>query len=135
MSSSEPAHSIQDGFAVAPEAGFFCWDMRSNITYADAAVARLYGLDPDKTSKGLPIEDYVARIYEPDRPRITEAITNCIKGNYPQQEIYRVVNGCGRLASVLGYGRVFMNANGEPTQYVGLIVPTDEAVSDNDNEV
>ena len=58
--------------------GIFTWDIEKNIVFADRAVARLHGLNPEETVRGLPIEVYLARVHPDDRPRLAEGITETI---------------------------------------------------------
>jgi PAS domain-containing protein len=114
-----------------PDAGFYTWDIPDNMLYADSALSALFGLDPDLTEKGLPIENYLERVHPDDRPRLAKTIRDSIVSHHPQQETYRVLSMTGTYVSVASYGRGFRDATGSPIRYVGIVIPDDADVQQN----
>ncbi|MGA1834533.1 PAS domain-containing protein [Rhizobium wenxiniae] len=112
-----------------PEPGFFTWDVPENILYADGALANLFGLNPVVASQGLPIESYLDRVHQEDRPQLAKTIRDSIVTDRPQNETYRVMNAEGHYAFVTGYGRGFRNKDGDIIRYVGIVVPINAPMS------
>lgn len=107
----------------ADDTGIFTWDIEKNIVFADRAVARLHGLNPEETVLGLPIEVYLARVHADDRPRLAKGITETIVAELPQQEGYRVQGSDGIYRAVMAFGRAFRNRDGDAVLYSGIIIP------------
>lgn len=110
----------------APDAGFFTWDLPDNLLYADGALARLFGITEVSAERGLPIEDYLARVHPDDLPRLAKAIRESIVEHTAQQEHYRVLNSDGQFVSVCSFGKGFRDKDGVPVRYVGIVVPVDQ---------
>jgi PAS domain-containing protein len=113
--------------------GIFTWDIAKNIVFADRAVARLFGLNPDETVRGLPIEVYLARVHPDDRPRLAKGITETIVAELPQKDGYRVQGVDGINRAVVAFGRAFRNRDGDAVLYSGVIVPDPMTTSDRPN--
>jgi PAS domain-containing protein len=105
------------------DTGIFTWDIEKNIVFADRAVARLHGLNPEETVRGLPIEIYLARVHPDDRPRLAKGITETIVAELPQQEGYRVQGSDSIYRAVVAFGRAFRNRDGDAVLYSGIIIP------------
>lgn len=113
-----------------PDAGFFTWDIPENLLYADAALARLYGIGEASAEQGLPIESYLARVHPEDLPRLAMAIRDSIVEHTAQQEHYRVLNCDGQYVSVCSFGKGFRDKDGVPARYVGIVVPAGQTETD-----
>lgn len=105
------------------EAGLYTWDIPANIFYADAAVAQLFGLDPMKTTSGLPLERYIERVHKDDRALVVASLRRAIVLDEPFQENYRVCGDDGTLTYIMSFGRVFRDRVGDPCRYAGIVFP------------
>jgi PAS domain-containing protein len=94
--------------------------------YGDTAVAKLFGLDPRRTLKGLPLASYMERIHIGDRLRIDKAISKCLKDGRPYNVEYRVLNRHGEFIAVMEVGRCYTDGTGKPTFCSGIIYPVDQ---------
>jgi PAS domain-containing protein len=110
----------------AAEAGFFSWEVSTDLLYADGAVAELFGLDCMATQSGLPLGQYLERIHAEDRPDVAIAIHNAITTGEPEQQSYRTRQLDGTYAYVMVFGRCFRDRNGVPTLYAGIICPVSD---------
>lgn len=119
--SNVPETDLSD--ATAAEAGFFTWEVSTDLLYADGAVAELFGLDCMVTQSGLPLGQYLERIHPEDRPNVAVAIHNAITTGEPEQQSYRTRQVDGTYAYVMVFGRCFRDGNGVPTLYAGIICP------------
>jgi PAS domain-containing protein len=105
------------------EAGVFTWNLANNTLFADSAVAKLFGLCPDATVAGLPLQAYVERIHAEDRADVAKSIHECVISGEASQQTYRVLGFNGRLTDVIVLGRCFRDASGDPCQYTGIVFP------------
>jgi len=78
-----------------------CWDfyldLVRNILLADGLLATLFGLDPNETKTGLPLEAYLARVHSKDRPELARVISESIIADVPQQDSHRVLGSDGHF--------------------------------------
>lgn len=111
------------GTSDAADAGFFTWDIPENILYADRALSVLFGIDPQLAEHGLPLQHYLNRVHPEDRARLSKVIGQSILMHKSQNEIYRVMNQDGDYVTVMSFARGFRDRSGEPTRYVGMVIP------------
>ena len=105
------------------DSGVFTWDIATDRFFADGAFALLFGLDPNKTMVGLPMERYMHRVHPDDAPRVARSIHNAIVQGLPCQQNYRVQNLSGQYSEIMAFGRCFRDPDGIPSQYAGIIYP------------
>ncbi|MBB4437005.1 MULTISPECIES: PAS domain-containing protein [Rhizobium] len=115
-------------FSVAEEPGIFTWDLATDTVYADSALAKLFGLDPEETISGLPIIRYLDRIHPDDKPSVAKAISESVITGDPYRHDYRVFDRSGQIVTVAAFGRCFKNEAGSPSQYAGIVFPTNDHV-------
>jgi PAS domain-containing protein len=113
-----------------PDPGLFTWDLRSNLVYADSALAYLFGLEPGETEHGLPLQTYMERIHPLDAPTLAKQINDAIVAEHPTVQNYRVLNQDGIYVTVCAFGRCFRDRDDVPVHYAGIVVPT-ETLPDN----
>ncbi len=116
---SEPETSI---FALSSDdAGVFYWNVDSNLLCADEHFAEIFGLDPDDVRDGLPIETYLAAVWEGDRRDVAKTLHRAISTGGSCFQDYHVSRPDGSIVHVVGIGRCFRNIEGEATRYVGVV--------------
>jgi len=116
---SEPETSI---FALSSDdAGVFNWNVDTNLLCADEHFADIFGLDPDDVRNGLPIETYLAAIWEGDRRSVAKTLHQAITTGGSCFQDYHVARPDGSMIHVVGIGRCFRNIEGEATRYVGVV--------------
>lgn len=88
--------------AAVQSVGAWEWDIVSNRVTADAAFARLYGLDPAEAALGTPIEVFAQAFHPDDAERVSAEIDAAIATGQDFISEYRVGSCAGRGA--LGSG-------------------------------
>jgi len=115
--------SLETSREVSADAGIFTWDIEKNVLFADGALAELFGLDPNETKMGLPLEAYLARVHPQDRPELARVISEAIIAELPQQDTYRVLGSDGNFRVVAAFGKAFRDPEGIAILYSGIVVP------------
>lgn len=116
---SEPETSI---FALSSDdAGVFNWNVDTNLLCADEHFADIFGLDPEEVRDGLPIETYLAAVWEGDRRDVAKTLHQAISTGGSCFQDYHVARPDGSIVHVVGIGRCFRNIEGEATRYVGVV--------------
>lgn len=115
-------------FSLAEEAGIFTWVLATDTVYADSALANLFGLDPQETIAGLPVMRYLDRIHPDDKPSVAKAISESVITGNPYRHDYRVFDRSGQMVTVAAFGRCFRDESGNPSQYAGIVFPTNDHV-------
>lgn len=105
------------------DSGVFTWDISSNQFFADSALALLFGLEPENTMAGLPMEQYLDRVHPDDKSRVAHSIHNAIVSGAPCQQNYRVRSSGKHYTEIMSFGRCFRNSDGAPSQYAGIVYP------------
>lgn len=122
----QSVHSFEIFEEAACDAGIYTWDIVRNLVFADSALAELFGLDAAATVRGLPLEDYLARVHPDDRPQLAKKISEVLVADIAQQSTYRVEGRDGRYRMVAAFGRAFRDHSGSPILYSGIVVPVAE---------
>lgn len=125
MGDQERDHGDEEERLDPEESGIFTWDLQTNILQGDTAVSRLFGLKPSDVLAGLPIENFLARIHKSDRPKVAESIHYAIVSGGPYHEVYTVDSNEGAV-DVVAFGRCFRDAEGNPSQYAGIVIRANE---------
>ncbi|GEP04303.1 PAS domain-containing protein [Methylobacterium oxalidis] len=123
----------KDGLVASPSAfqgfldaldvvGSWEWDVGRDSLVADALVATLFSVDPDRAEAGTPLREFVSGIHVDDRKRVTRQIGQCARvgGSYVAE--YRVCSADGQIRWVLARGRFDLAASGEPLRGRGIII-------------
>ncbi len=110
-----------------PDAGFFTWDMNADLVYADSALAVLFGLDPNETERGLPVQSYLDRVHPDDVATLAKQISDAIVAQHPTIQYYRSRKADGSYVSVSAFGRCFRDREDNPIHYAGIVVPVETA--------
>jgi PAS domain-containing protein len=105
------------------DSGVFTWDIATDQFFADSAFATLFGLDPEATMAGLPMERYINRVHQDDKARVAKSIHNAVVSGYPCQQNYRVQSATGDFNEIMAFGRCFRDIDGTPSQYAGIVYP------------
>lgn len=110
-----------------PDAGLFTWDLNADLAYADSAVAELFGLDPQETEHGLPLQTYLERVHPDDVANLAKQIKDAIIAQHPTFQRYRSQKADGSYVHVSVFGRCFRDRDNNPVHYAGIVMPTEDA--------
>ena len=108
------------------EAGIYTWSLSDDRLYGDSAIAALFGLDPLKTIRGLPLSEYMNRVHLDDREALGIAISEAVKTGQAYYAEYRVKDATKQYVQVMAMGRCFRDVTGKPALYSGIIYPVDQ---------
>jgi PAS domain S-box-containing protein len=108
--------------AAVQSVGAWEWDIVSNRVTADAAFARLYGLDPAEAALGTPIEVFAQAFHPDDAERVSSEIDAAIATGQDFISEYRVVPAPGEERWVLARGEVYRDGQGQPVYFPGLVI-------------
>ncbi|WP_306056834.1 PAS domain-containing protein [Natronococcus wangiae] len=106
--------------------GTWEWLIPEDRFVTGASFARKFGVDPEDTREGVPLEQVVSSIHAADRNRvrakIEEAVETC--GEYEAE--YRVWNADGELRWVVARGHVECDEEGNPETFPGALTDITE---------
>jgi PAS domain S-box-containing protein len=87
------------------QVGTWSFDLQSGIAKGGPNLSRMFGLDPDRVGKGIPLEDFVTKIYEEDRERVQNEIDQAARSGEPYESEYRIIIKDGSVRWVLARGQ------------------------------
>ncbi|MFN4042004.1 MAG: PAS domain-containing protein [Brevundimonas sp.] len=119
--------------AAVQSVGAWEWDIVSNRITADAAFARLYGLDPAQAAAGAPLEMFAKAFHPDDADRVGAEIQAAVESGSEFVSEYRVIPAPGEVRWVMARGEVYHNGKGEPVYFPGLAIDiTDRKTVENE---
>ena len=101
----------------ASSTGTFRWEIRDDVLDWDAALDRLFGLEPHQTPRSL--EGFLARVHPDDRPRVAAAAQRCRDLGEDFHEEFRVVWPDGTVRWLLDKGHTTRGGDGAPLHMTG----------------
>ena len=108
----------------ALEAGAICsWvlEIPSNRVFADANLARLFGVTPEVAAGGM-LDVFIEAIHPEDRPEVIAEIKRTIEQCGKFASDYRVLAGDGEYHWIEARGKIIPDAAGRPALFPGVIV-------------
>ncbi len=106
--------------------GTWTVDLATQISKADANVARMYGLPEDDCQKGIAVSRFHASIHPEDRERVATAILQSVQTRKAYRCRYRVAGPAGQIRWVVSSGNPGREEDGEVTQFLGVVVEVTE---------
>ncbi|CAN5182395.1 hypothetical protein BH11PSE4_BH11PSE4_26760 [soil metagenome] len=101
--------------------GIWDWDISNDRTYGDTSCAELFGIDPERAARGLPVNNYLDAIHPDDIARVKKAIaTATVSGGVYQVE-HRLIRN-DRLYWVFARGHCTLDRHGRPVRLPGVLV-------------
>lgn len=101
--------------------GVWDWDISSNLVYADSTTARLFGVDPEKSKKGLDLRHFEASIHPDDMPKYSSALLTVAAKGGTFEARYRIIAG-GNAVWVHAKGACFLSEGKTPTRFPGALM-------------
>jgi hypothetical protein len=105
-----------------PVSGFWTWDVARNVVYGDANLGDYFGLTRNEFVHGAPLENFVARIDEKDRARVSASIQHAIANRDTFREKYTLHSASRGQRTISAVGRCYFDDNGEPALFPGWFV-------------
>ena len=113
----------------ASAVGTWDWDVKNDLVYADARVAKLYSVDRERAAAGAPIAEFIDGIHPGDRERVGEEIRRAIETANEFESEYRFLSSGGSVRWVLARGRAHYDEDGEVTRFPGVTVDITERMA------
>lgn len=88
----------------AGRVGTWSFDLKSGIAKGGPNLSRMFGINPDKAAKGIPLKDFVTKIHEDDRGRVQAEIEAAIQTGERYESEYRIKKNDGSVRWVLARG-------------------------------
>jgi len=109
--------------------GTWDWDVRTDRLTVNERFAQLYAV-PAAERHGQPLARFVAAIVPEDRERVEQAIAAAIAGGTDYRQDYRVRNADGEIRWVTARGRCFLDEQGRPLRFPGVVTDNTEEIED-----
>lgn len=106
--------------------GLWDWDVPNDVFYADATMARVYGVDPVWAASGAPISAYIHNIHPEDRAYIEQAVARTLEQGGDYLEEYRLIQSDGSTTWVSASGHCAQAPDGSPLRFTGLTIDISE---------
>jgi PAS domain-containing protein len=101
--------------------GIWDWDISNDRTHGDSSCAELFGIDPARAARGLPVNAYLDAIHPDDIVQVKRAIAAATtKGGVYQVE-HRLIRN-DRLYWVFARGHCTLDRHGRPVRLPGVLV-------------
>lgn len=105
--------------------GTWDWDIQSDLVYADARFAQIFGVDPALAKAGTPLASFIGGIHVDDRRRVEAQIREALETGDPFATEYRTIGRDGQVRWVYVQGRCYFAA-GQPLRFPGIVVDITE---------
>ena len=102
--------------------GSWSWNVPSNTVTADKGLATLFGVSEKNALEGLPIETFIASIYEADREAVSAQIQKTVESGTEYEYEYRTIDTDKNVRWVIARGRVERDAKGKVTEFPGVMI-------------
>lgn len=97
------------------------WRVQEDVIITDAAFAKLFGVEPETASQGLPIAFFINGMHPDDRESVSAAIQKALDTGEEYLAEYRVRSADGTERWVAARGRVEYDTDGKPISFPGAI--------------
>lgn len=110
-----------DAALEAGEIGTWTFDVVNNKVYADKSLAKIFSVS-EAEARGGKLESYTDSIFEEDRERVAQIITESLQKSDSYEAEYRIVQPDKSLRWVMARGNVVRDANGQPLSLPGVVL-------------
>lgn len=101
--------------------GAWNWDVSQDLIFTDGRFADSFGLDPQQADHGLPLEEFINRIHQDDRARVSAEIVRTIESGDAYSSEFRLKRPDGSISHVLAQGKLVKGAAGKPNRFPGVL--------------
>ncbi len=112
--------------------GSWDWDLVSDLVYADADVARLFGVPVRDAELGTSVRAYLPRIVPDDLAHVRMLLDRTRRTGGAYRATYRLISPDEGLKNILAVGRVVLDGNHRAVRFPGTVIELQgaEAVRD-----
>ncbi|TXN47761.1 PAS domain S-box protein [Methylobacterium sp. WL7] len=104
--------------------GVWTYELDSDRFFYDAAIAKLYAIDPERGSEGIPRPDFLANVHPDDRPALKTTMAGGLANAGDLELEYRLCHPDGTVHWVLSRGHTYHDAAGRPLRRTGVGIDT-----------
>ncbi len=121
--------------------GTWFWDIKKELVTTDTNLARMFGIDAEVASKGLPLKEFTDAIHQDDRSRVEASINEALQTGNAYEEEYRTHASNGNMHWVMARGYVEYDNAKEPESFTGVMIDisdrkkAEEAVGQSENRL
>ncbi|MES2337540.1 MAG: GAF domain-containing protein [Pseudomonadota bacterium] len=105
--------------------GSWDWDIVNDRMTADARYARLLGVDAERASRGVTLEQFLTVVHRDDVDRVRHAIAETVAGRASYACEYRIRRADGSSRWVMAQGRLVRGLDGAPRHFPGAVFDID----------
>jgi len=116
------AHIQLESALVAGAMYTWSWNIPENRVFTSRSFTRLFGMESDHTTAGLPLEAFIAAIHPDDQSRISSAVEQAISTGEPYTEEFRISGNQADPRWVIARGQVEYTDYGDPIAFYGAVV-------------
>lgn len=113
---------LELALSAAVMVGIWDWEFATDLIYADANFASIYGVDPELAARGAPLADYTRKFHPDDLRGFEAALKLTLEDGTPFSHEYRVLQADGSFRWLLARGNVVRHANGTPVRFPGASI-------------
>lgn len=88
------------------QVGTWSFDLRSGIAKGGPNLARMFEIDPERAAEGIPLDEFLDRIYPDDRQRVQDEIATAVKTGELYEAEYRIRLEGDNVRWVLARGKM-----------------------------
>jgi len=112
--------------AAARDMGTFDWDIPADRCIADHRFCTIFGIDPERGRRGLPMAEALATIHPEDWPEVERRARHTLDTGEDFVDDYRVLAAPGALRWVSGRGTCLRAPDGTPVRFTGVTLDITE---------
>jgi PAS domain S-box-containing protein len=117
---AENEERLRIALSAANSVGAWDWDVASDRVIADTGFATMYGVAPERASKGAPIAEFFGGIHPDDVARVQAEVEKALASGEAFSSEYRLRQTDGPDKWVVASGRCTLSAEGKPLRFAGL---------------
>jgi PAS domain S-box-containing protein len=102
--------------------GNWDWDIVKDQMHVDEPVARIFGIDPDRASSGVPLYDYLVRVPPEDRARMVREYQHAMVKGGDCTIVHPVIQPEGIVQWFMARGVCSVAENGTPLRIRGVLI-------------
>lgn len=106
--------------------GTWAVDVAKEVVIADKNLSVMFGVDPDKAAKGLPLSVFIDSIHPEDRDRVVAAIQHAMSTGEEYDIEYRTLGLNEDIRWVITRGDMSYDDAGNPVKFSGVIIDITE---------
>jgi signal transduction histidine kinase len=100
--------------------GVWTYDILADKYFCDAAISKLYDIDPVEGAQGIPREDFLKNVHPADMSMLNALMTHGLNRSGDVEIEYRLRHRDGSIHWVLSRGHTYFNSAGQAVRRTGV---------------